>query len=260
MSNAQPTAHGGGDSLVFAGVALAAYAAFGAFAFLHDGSATGLVAGAQDEPAHIAVAISGDTDPAAAAREAVRMAAGSDRDEISGASPNARVDVASVESLRTPPVDGDGGVNSGERAGEVRLTRSLGGGAARANERSPTILSGPGDITIAPDMPIGNLNLQFLVKFDGEEGVRWRDRFLDDPNAARAAFEEMGRRNSDFAGLRLVSMNYSGLATVEFVGDPPAAAAAREALSDDIVRRLGAATGVDYAEPNLVGWRESNQP
>jgi len=238
MSDAQHravTAHGDGDSLLFAGVAVVAYVAFGVFAFLHDGSTSTPVAGAQDEAAHIAVAVSNDIAPTDAAREAERIIAGETGDP----------------STTTP-----------DTAGEVRLTRSLGGAPARVGDPGPGAVTAPvgtAAASSARDVPGAHLNLQFVVKFDREEGLRWRDRFLENPNEARAAFEAMGRRDAAFAGLRLVSMNYSGLATVEFVGAPPSAPAAREALSDDIVRRLGAASGVDYAEPNLVGWRETNE-
>jgi hypothetical protein len=101
--------------------------------------------------------------------------------------------------------------------------------------------------------------LQFIVKFEGELGEEWRDRYVADPAAAREAFAALGRRDSAFAGLRLLRMNNSGEATLAFDGPvPPIPAVARE-LSADIVRRLSDAEGVEWAEPNLVGLRETEQ-
>jgi hypothetical protein len=54
-------------------------------------------------------------------------------------------------------------------------------------------------------------------------------------------------------------MSPSGVATLELEGSAPSAPAAAQELSDDIVRRLSAADGVEYAEPNLVAAREEDQ-
>jgi hypothetical protein len=103
----------------------------------------------------------------------------------------------------------------------------------------------------------GGVTLQFQVKFDDAEAARWRERFLADPDATRRQWDEFARTDSAFAGLKLqLPPNSSGVATLELEAAAPDAPAAQEALSDDIVRRLNAAEGVDYAEPNLVGVRE----
>lgn len=99
--------------------------------------------------------------------------------------------------------------------------------------------------------------LQFLVKL--EDGSAWRDRFLENPAAARAAWTEFTQSHPEFAGLRLERMSYSGEATLELESAAPESAAAQQALSSEIVGRLRGAEGVEYAEPNLIGGRERPQ-
>ncbi len=120
----------------------------------------------------------------------------------------------------------------------------LGGGVAAAQADGVVGVGAP-----------GGAKLQFLVKL--QDGETWRDRFLDDPNAARQAWSDFTGRNSAFAGLRLVRMSYSGEATLELEADAPPSPQVQREMADDIARRLRAASGVEYAEPNLVGVRES---
>ena len=116
---------------------------------------------------------------------------------------------------------------------------------------------GDGGLEVGGERPVGgNLHLQFLCKFEEEQALAWRDRYLDDPAAAREAFERFADANPAFAGLRLERMNYSGEATLAFDGPAPLSLAEIEELSHTIVSRLSAAEGVEYAEPNLVGVRE----
>jgi hypothetical protein len=105
--------------------------------------------------------------------------------------------------------------------------------------------------------PDGPVRLQFLVKL--RDGETWRDRFLDDPAAARQAWADFARDEPAFAGLRLVRMSYSGEATLELEGDAPSSPAVQREMAADIAERLRAAPGVEYAEPNLVGVRENAQ-
>lgn len=126
-------------------------------------------------------------------------------------------------------------------------TRSLGGAQI---ERATDGVVGGSD-------GAGGVTLQFLVKFEEAEAARWRERFLADPNGTRAAWEEFARSNTAFSGLKMqLPPNGSGVATLQLESGAPEAPAAQEALSDDIVRRLNGADGVEYAEPNLVGVRE----
>ena len=111
-------------------------------------------------------------------------------------------------------------------------------------------------VTAAGDARGGNLHMQFIVKFKGDAAVEWRDRYIEDPAAARAAFARFAAQNPAFANLRLERMTYGGEATLSYDGDAPADARALEALSRQITARLNAAEDVDYAEPNLVGVRE----
>lgn len=123
---------------------------------------------------------------------------------------------------------------------------TLRGGGVRAQANQGVVGVG------APDGPA---RLQFLVKLS--DGEAWRDRFLDDPNAARQAWNEFARGSSAFAGLRLVRMTYSGEATLELEGDIPPVPSVQREMANDIAARLRAASGVEYAEPNLVGVREN---
>jgi hypothetical protein len=139
--------------------------------------------------------------------------------------------------------------------------------ANRPSATSPTpargvggaVVAQAGDGTVAIDGDGGPL-LQFIVKFEPEEATRWRDRYLADPEATRREWARHAASNAAFAGLRLAQPpSASGVATLEFDGPVPGAASAARELSADIVRRLNAAAGVDYAEPNLVGLREDQQ-
>jgi hypothetical protein len=126
-------------------------------------------------------------------------------------------------------------------------TRSLGGAE----------IAGVGDGVVGSPDGAGGVTLQFQVKFEDAEAARWRESFLADPDATRAEWERFARSNSAFSGLKLqLPPNRSGVATLELDGGAPAAPDAQQELSDDIVRRLNAADGVEYAEPNLVGVRE----
>ena len=131
--------------------------------------------------------------------------------------------------------------------------------ASVASDRS---LSAPvGTEQVGPVMPEADANapLQFIVKFEDAVARRWVERYVADPNGARTAFAEQMRGNSAYAGLRLVRMNNSGEATLEFEGAAPPIPAVRRELASDIVRRLNAAEGVEYAETNLVGLRENEE-
>lgn len=267
-ANSTQAGHGGprhrGD-LAFGAIAAAAYVAFGAFAFLHDGSRGSADAPLPDDAAALATA-SGEA-PTAGAEDAARMASLADKPErattrsIGAALERARDRAdGDAETVETPNGTEFGSTSSGsdgavETARSNTTTRSLGAGV----ERASSLTNDPSEVR-SGDEPIGNLNMQFLVKFEPSEAERWLERYRANPEETRVAFEEFARRNPAFAGLRLVSMNYSGLCTLEFTGEPPPIAAAREALSADIVARIGAAEHVEYIEPNLVGWRETSEP
>jgi hypothetical protein len=141
-------------------------------------------------------------------------------------------------------------VNTADPVGNSNVrVRSPGGGPALAQVGNGEVAVGGGADT----------SLQFIVKFDAAEATRWRDRFVADPEGARAEWARFASQNPAFSGLRLERMTYSGLATLELEAAAPGSAEAVRQLSADIVRRLNAANGVDYAEPNLVGVREEAQ-
>jgi len=119
------------------------------------------------------------------------------------------------------------------------------------------IIPVPGADVDAADVASGPL--QFLVKFEGDQAMAWRDRYLADPDECRDAFREFARTHAAFAGLRLARVSYSGVATLEYAGPAPATPEGRLEMTDGIVRRLSAAEGVDYAEPNLIGRTETPQ-
>lgn len=105
-----------------------------------------------------------------------------------------------------------------------------------------------------------NPHLEFIVKFDEAQGQEWVRRFTDDPKAAREAFLAAARSQPGFRDLALRRMTASGTATLVFDGALPPTPAERDALSAEILKRLNAAPGVKYAEPNLVGWRGQASP
>jgi hypothetical protein len=200
----------------------------------------GLVLGAVTVAAYVgfgAVMVLGDGSQAGVPVDAIRaVAAASDRGEPA-------VGVAVGEVIPAPPRNSADAV-----ANPVGVrTRSLGGAQI---ERATDGVVGASD-------GAGGVTLQFLVKFDEAEAARWRERFLADPNATRAEWEQFARTHAAFSGLKMqLPPNGSGVATLQLEGGAPEAPAAQEALSDDIVRRLNGADGVEYAEPNLVGVRE----
>ena len=94
--------------------------------------------------------------------------------------------------------------------------------------------------------------LRFIVKFRREEGDRWWSRYQADPGRTRSAFDDLARSNAAFAGMRLEQMSPSGVATLEWQGAAPQSADEQQKLSAEIVKRLGAADAVEYAEQNQV--------
>ena len=101
----------------------------------------------------------------------------------------------------------------------------------------------------------GNVHLQFLVRLNDDTGISFRDQFLADPAIARAAFEAYAEENPVFSGLALVRVSYSGELTLRWAGALPTDPTARAQLSDRIQARLRAEPNVQYADPNLVGWK-----
>lgn len=119
----------------------------------------------------------------------------------------------------------------------------------------------PGVIGVPPPGAPGlEPQLEFLVKFDRSTGEQLRDLFIENPDRAREAFRVMGRNQPAFANLRLKRMTWGGEATLVFAGDMPVSDTDVQQVSDAIVTRLNGAAGVEYAEPNLVGWRGSVEP
>lgn len=222
------TAHQGGESVVLGALAVVAYVAFAAFAMLHDGGRPGGGEALAGVPVDAVRA-------AAAARDPVGVDAIEDPVENAGPAENVGVAVG-----RPIPEDGaEPDVTVG-----VATSRSL--GAADIQElRDPAVAA-------------GNV-LQFLVKFEEDEAMAWRDRYIANPADAREAFEAFAARNSAFSNMRLTRMNASGVATLEFDGPAPASQDAARQLSSELAGRMNNAAGVEYAEPNLVGWRENSQ-
>ncbi len=224
----------GGEGLVLGAIAVAAYVGFGAVMMLKDGPTP---------VAHAGVPVD--------AVRAVTAAAATDQASAASASAPAPTSVPSAR----PPAVGVGEVipdpnrNTAEAVANPVGVRSRSVGGAAIQQFSDGVVG-------AAD-GAGGVTLQFQVKFEDEEAARWRERFLADPDGARREWAQFARSNAAFAGLTLqLPPNGSGVATLELDGGAPAAPAAQQELSDDIVRRLNAADGVEYAEPNLVGVRE----
>jgi hypothetical protein len=212
-------------------LAAAAYLGFGAVMMFHEGGRPGTAAHAGVPLDAVLAVTEGATDRSA---PAVAPAA-TPRPRPAGPA-------FSVGEVIPP------GANTAEAVGlAIPADRSLGAAVERFNDAG---VAGANDSA-------GGSRLQFIVKL--ADGETWRDRFLDDPAAARQAWAEHVRANPAFAGLRLERMSYGGEATLELEADAPSTPAAQMELARDIARRLSAAPGVEYAEPNLVGVRESVQ-
>jgi hypothetical protein len=216
----------GGEGLILGAAAVAAYVGFAAVMIFDDGARArhSAQAGVPVDAVRAATAASRDARAAAAVRSPTGADAVSSRPRANTA------DAVSNTSV---------------------LAQDRGRGSAAVGA------AGAGDGVVGVDTGDGGARLQFIVKFEPAEATRWRDRFLADAEGTRAEWARFAASSSAFAGLRMqLPPNSSGVATLELEGEAPGSPAAAQELSADIVRRLNAAAGVDYAEPNLVGLRE----
>jgi hypothetical protein len=216
------------EGLLIGALAVAAYAGFAAVMMLDD-------SGRAPNAAHAGVPVDAVRAATAATATAART------DAPARAAPGVGVG-------RVIPDPSTRAADPTSRSTVGVQTRSLGASTVDVARTTDAVVGAQGDD--------GDVRLQFLVKFERDQAMAWRDRYLANPGETRAEWARFASANSAFAGLKLERMSYSGEATLEFEGSAPASPAAARALSDDIVRRLNAADGVEYAEPNLVGVRE----
>jgi hypothetical protein len=172
-----------------------------------------------------------------------------------GGAAHAGVPVDAVLAV-TAASGGGGTVEAPPRTPRVRSDAVIPEGANVAEPAGNFDAQTRGSATADPASP-ADLPMQFLVKFEDAEAAAWRDRYRANPNETREAWDEFARENAPFSGLKLAQPpNYSGVATLELAEPAPETPAAAQELSEDIVSRLSAADGVEYAEPNLVATRE----
>jgi hypothetical protein len=114
--------------------------------------------------------------------------------------------------------------------------------ARAASVELPSIISAPGS-----ERP-----LQFVVAVESAELDAIKALFLEDPEAAREAFDAFAAEedNAFMADLELVTLNVNGEMTLVYVGEMPVANRERAMLARALTTRLNSHPSVLFAEPN----------